>query len=156
MIIYEKLIGLYYLLGLHAGLMDSSVDLLHFGVGLITSGGVNERGKVIVTLTLDVVDGEANLDHSVNTSGKLRGVLKVEAGGEEGGLVQEPDEVLDGLVALVDLSLVAELLDDFVGRVDFPRLLGDHVAGHGVITESLGNSFERVGNRNLVIEKIFV
>merc|ERR1711957_419539 len=49
----------------------------------------------------------------------------------------EPDEILNGLVALVDLGLVAELLDNIVVGVDLHSLLRDHIAGHGRVTEGL-------------------
>ena len=64
-------------------------------------------------------------------------VLEGEPGGEQGGVEEEHDEVLDGLVVLVDLCLGAELLDDGVLRVDLHGLLRDHVGGHGGVAEGL-------------------
>ena len=61
-----------------AGSKRRSIDLLHLGVG-VGGGGVNKRREVLIGVTLDIVDGQTNLDHSVDAGGKLRGVLEVEA-----------------------------------------------------------------------------
>jgi len=50
-------------------------------------------GDVIV-----VVDAEAELDHAVNAACELSGLVEVEAGGEQRGVEQEPNQVLHGLV----------------------------------------------------------
>ncbi len=64
--------------------------------------------------------------------------VKREPRGEKGCVEEQPDEILDGLVALVLLSLVSELLDDGVLHVDLHGLLGNHVVGHGWVSQSLG------------------
>ena len=46
-----------------------------------------------------------------------RRLVEREARREERRVVEQPDEVLDRLVALVGLGLLAEGLDDRVGRV---------------------------------------
>merc|ERR1711865_791771 len=56
---------------------------------------------------------------------------------EEGGVVQQPDEVLDRLVRLVRLGLLAEGGDDRVVGVDLERLLGRHVAAARAVAEGL-------------------
>lgn len=57
-------------------------------------------------------------------------VIELEAGGQERGLVQEPDQVLDGSVTAVGIGLLLEFSDDWVVRVDLHSLLADHVAAH--------------------------
>ena len=54
------------------------------------------------------VGGWTYLDEAVDAGGKSVGVVKGETGGEEGSVVEEPGEVLEGLVGLVRLGLVAE------------------------------------------------
>jgi len=73
----------------------------------------------------------------VDAFGVRVGVIKVEAGSEERGVEEEVDEILDGLVGGVFVDLALELLDDGVRGVDFHRLLGDHVGGHGGVAEGL-------------------
>lgn len=65
------------------------------------------------------------------------GVLEAEARGEERGVEEEEDEVLDGLVVLVCGDLLAELRDDGVVGVDLERLLAGHVGGHAGVAERL-------------------
>merc|ERR1719329_1297739 len=73
----------------------------------------------------------------MNAAGELSGLIKVETGGEQGCVEQEPDQILDSLVGLVSGGLLLEFRHDGVLWVDFHGLLGDHVRGHGVVTESL-------------------
>jgi len=56
------------------------------------------------------------------------GVLQAEAGSEKRCLEQEHNEILDGLVVLVQVSLLLQLLDDGVLGVQLEVLLGGHVA----------------------------
>mmetsp|Transcript_36274 Transcript_36274/g.82669 ORF Transcript_36274/g.82669 Transcript_36274/m.82669 type:complete len:537 (-) Transcript_36274:669-2279(-) len=116
------------------------VDLLHHATASGGSGIVLlKRGDVAaVILIIALVNAEAELDHAVEASSELVGVIESEAGGEEGGLEQEPDEVLDGLVALGLVGLDDELADDGVVGVDLHGLLGDHVHLGGRVAESLG------------------
>eukprot|EP00657_Telonema_sp_P-1_P009156 TRINITY_DN332_c0_g1_i3.p2 TRINITY_DN332_c0_g1~~TRINITY_DN332_c0_g1_i3.p2 ORF type:complete len:587 (+),score=293.64 TRINITY_DN332_c0_g1_i3:233-1993(+) len=110
------------------------VDHLHGG-GAGGGGGGNGHG-----LGLGVVLGtelKAKLDHAVDALGVGSGVLEVEAGGEEGGVEEQVDEVLDGLVALVGVDALAQLLDDGVVGVDLHGLLGHHVGGHAGVAEGL-------------------
>eukprot|EP01084_Bolivina_argentea_P299055 515473_1 len=109
------------------------VDLLHGGVagGGGGGGGDGHGGGVLLT------DVEAKLDHAVDALGVGGGVLELEAGGEQGGVEEQEDKVLDGLVGLVGVDLVLELLDDGVLGVDLHGLLGHHVRGHGGVAERL-------------------
>lgn len=67
------------------------------------------------------------------------GLLNGEARDQEGGLEEELNDGLDGLVVLaVGLNLLLELLDDGALGGDLEGLLGGHVAAHGGVTESLG------------------
>jgi hypothetical protein len=116
----------------------SSVDFFHLGVSVVVIVDLIERGEVVVAGALFLENAEAELNHSVDAGGKGRGVLKRETGGQKRCLVHQPDEVLDSLVAHVNLSLVSKFLNDLVLGVDFHGLLGEHVAGHGVVTEGLG------------------
>ena len=80
---------------------------------------------------------KAELDHSVDTSSEGAGFFEGETGSQEGSIEKEPDEILDGLVGLILVRTSLEFLDDGVIWVDFHGLLGDHVSGHGSVTESL-------------------
>merc|ERR1719329_145077 len=73
----------------------------------------------------------------MNAAGELSGLIKVETRGEQGCVEQEPDQILDSLVGLVSGGLLLEFGHDGMLWVDFHGLLGDHVRGHGVVTESL-------------------
>ena len=66
------------------------------------------------------------------------GLIEGEAGGEEGGVVEEPDEVLDGLVTGIGIGLLAKSSDDGVGGVDLHGLLRGHVSRLGGVAEGLG------------------
>merc|ERR1719329_1955320 len=73
----------------------------------------------------------------MNAAGELSGLIKVETRGEQGCVEQQPDQILDSLVGLVSGGLLLEFGHDGMLWVDFHGLLGDHVRGHGVVTESL-------------------
>ena len=74
----------------------------------------------------------------MDATSKVRGILEGEAGGEEGGLVEEVDEILDGWVLGVLIQTLLQGLDDGVEGVDLHGLLGRHVTGHGGVAQSLG------------------
>merc|ERR1712017_2484 len=113
------------------------VDLLHLGALVVL-----ERREVIIVLVLRdlvvLVNGEPELDHAVDAAREGGGLVERETGGEQGGVEEEPDEVLDGLVVLVLLGAGTEGVDDWVHRVDLHGLLGGHVTGHGAVLEGLG------------------
>ena len=76
------------------------VDLLHLG-GLVSRAlDFLKRGQVVVVAQalIVIVDAEAELDHAVDAAGELRGLIQVEAGGEQGSVEKEPDQVLYGFV----------------------------------------------------------
>jgi len=83
----------------------------------------------------------------VDAVSELGRLVEGETRSQEGGLVEKPDKVLDSLVGLVNLSFLAELSNDRVVGVDFHCLLGHHVGGHRVVTESLSfhNTFHVSG-----------
>ena len=116
-------------------LLIDLLHLVHLGLGAFN---LLERGKVGVVLLITFGDGETELDHAVDAAGELSGLLEVETGGEEGGVEKQPDEILDGLVGLVSITLGLELSHDRVLGVDLHGLLGNHVAGHGGIAKGLG------------------
>jgi len=68
---------------------------------------------------------------------ELGGLFQGETGGEEGGIEQQPDQVLDGLAGLVFLLLVLKLVHDGVVGVEFHGFFGNHITGHGVVPELL-------------------
>merc|ERR1719488_407439 len=93
---------------------------------------------VVIHVVVAAADGKTEANETVDAVGKSGGLLEGESQGEEGGLVEQPDQILDGLVGLVDAGLLAKRLDDGVGRVQLEGLLGAHVAGHAAIAEGLG------------------
>merc|ERR1712017_71976 len=111
------------------------VDLLHLGALIVL-----ERREVIIVLDVSLivlVDAKAELDHAVDAAGEGGWLVQGEAGGEEGGVEQQPDEVLHRLVVLVLISTGAQCVDDRVHWVDLHGLLGSHVARHGAVLEGL-------------------
>ena len=105
-----------------------SIDLFHsVGVDLFGSGVIKRRKIIIVSLII-LEDGETELDHSVDSGSEVLWLVKRETRGKDGGFVHQPDEILDGLIRLIDLSLVSELSNDLMVWVELEGLLGDHVA----------------------------
>mmetsp|Transcript_98056 Transcript_98056/g.253588 ORF Transcript_98056/g.253588 Transcript_98056/m.253588 type:complete len:206 (-) Transcript_98056:1795-2412(-) len=115
------------------------VDLLHLRRLVSSALDLLQRRQVIVITEalVVIVDAQAQLDHAVDAAGKLRRLVKVEAGGEQGGVEQQPDQVLHRLVRLVRRCLLLQLRHDGVLRVHLHRLLGHHVRGHGVVPHGL-------------------
>mmetsp|Transcript_29779 Transcript_29779/g.86813 ORF Transcript_29779/g.86813 Transcript_29779/m.86813 type:complete len:289 (+) Transcript_29779:108-974(+) len=118
----------------------SLVDHLHGALTLvfITVKGRKILHVVLVVVLIVVVDRETKLNEAVDARGEGGGLIEGEAGGEEGSVVQEPDEVLDGLVAGVGIGLLTKGGDDGVGGVDLHGLLGGHVGRLGGVAEGLG------------------
>merc|ERR1719235_1482502 len=79
------------------------VNLLHLG-GLVR-GALDflERRQVIVVAEplVIIIDAQPKLDHAVNAASELGWLVQVEAAREQGGIEQQPNEVLDRLVRLV-------------------------------------------------------
>merc|ERR1712087_622385 len=78
------------------------IDLLH--CGLLVEAVLLQGREVVhvrVELVVVVVDRQAELDEAVDARGEGRGLVQGEARGQQRGVVEEPDEVLDGLVRLV-------------------------------------------------------
>ena len=119
--------------------LKSLVDLLHLGSLVGRALDFLQRWEVVVIAEslVIVVDAEAELDHAVDAAGELGGLVQVKAGGEERGVEQQPDEILDGLVGLVSGRLLLQLRHDGVLGVHLHGLLGDHVGSHGVVAEGL-------------------
>mmetsp|Transcript_2822 Transcript_2822/g.5959 ORF Transcript_2822/g.5959 Transcript_2822/m.5959 type:complete len:300 (+) Transcript_2822:299-1198(+) len=112
------------------------IDLLHLGALVVV---FLQRGKLLHIIRLIVLlDGEAKLDHAVDAASESRWLVQREARGEQRGLEEQVDEILDRLVALVGGGLGLELLHDRVLRVDLHRLLRRHVRRHGRVAQSLG------------------
>ena len=114
-----------------------SVDFFHLGVCVVVVVDLVEWGQVIIGGSFFFENAQTKLDHSVDAGGEGAGVLKGEPRCQKRRVVQQPNQVLDGLVALIDLSLVAELVDDLIFGVNLHGLLAEHIACHRVVTESL-------------------
>lgn len=95
-------------------------------------------GEVINGGSLFFENSNTKFNHFVDAGSEGDGVYKVETGCQQGDYVQERDKVLEGLVDLIDLSLVAEFVDDLIFGIDFHDLLAEHVAGNRVVNEGLG------------------
>ena len=118
----------------------SLVDHLHGALTLVVIAveGREVLHVVLIIVIIVVVNGKTELDETVDTRGEGGRLIEGEAGGEEGGVVEEPDEVLDGLVTGIGIGLLAESGDDGVGGVDLHGLLGGHVGRLGGVAEGLG------------------
>ena len=65
-------------------------------------------GRSVLVVEAEVlVDGETELDHAVDAAAEGVGLVEGEARGEQRGLEEEEDEILDGLVALVRVRALA-------------------------------------------------
>ena len=107
---------------------DKSIDLLHsVGVNLLGSGVV-KLWKIIILSLIILKYGDTKLDHSVDSRGEVLWLIKGETGGQDGGFVHQPDEILNGLVRLVYISLLSQLVNDLMSLVELKSLLGHHVA----------------------------
>merc|ERR1711988_1575481 len=56
---------------------------------------------VVAKALIVVINAQTQLDHTVDTTSKLCGLIEVEAGGEERCVKQEPNEIFHSLVRLV-------------------------------------------------------
>merc|ERR1712178_53534 len=65
-------------------------------------------------------------------------LIERETGSQKGGFVKQPDQVLDGSFGGISISSSLQFDDDRVVWVQFEGLLGNHVRGHGRISQSLG------------------
>merc|ERR1712178_312543 len=73
-----------------------SINLLHLGSLISGSLHLFQRRQVVViaeTLVV-VVNAESKLDHAVDPPSELGGLIEVEAGGQQGSIEKEPDQVL--------------------------------------------------------------
>lgn len=113
-----------------------SVDYFHLSVGVVNL--LHQVGKFINGGSLFFENAKTKFNHSVDAGSENDGVYKGETRCQQIDVVQGPHKVLEGLVALVDLSLVAEFVDDLIFGIDFHGLLAEHVAGYRVVTEGLG------------------
>merc|ERR1719174_1388177 len=96
--------------------MLSSVHFLHLGSFIRSALHLLKRRQVIIIskALVIIIDAQAKLDHTVNASSKLCGLIEVETRGQEGCIEKEPDEILDGLVRLVSCSFLPQLCHDGV------------------------------------------
>ena len=58
---------------------------------------LQRRQAIVFAQALVVVDAEAQLDHAVDEARKMRGLLQVEARGQQGGVEEQPDLILHDL-----------------------------------------------------------
>merc|ERR1712170_175617 len=80
-----------------------SIDLLHLG-GLVGSTLHLLQWWQIVIIAeafVVIVDAQSELNHAVDTTSELSRLVQIEARGQQGGVEEEPDQVLHGLVRLV-------------------------------------------------------
>lgn len=74
-----------------------------------------------------LVDRKAELDHAVDAGAEDVGVVQAEARGEQGGVEEQQDELLDRLIACVCLCPVPQLLqvsDAFYQQIRRKSLCG--------------------------------
>merc|ERR1712072_1208030 len=117
---------------------SSLVNLLHGALTRCSRSGSVLLSSLLRGLGL-LVDVQAQADELVDALGVRGRLLDGEARHEQGGLVEELGDGLDGAVVLaVSLDLLLELLDDRALGRDLEGLLAAHVAGHGGVTEGLG------------------
>ena len=72
----------------------------------------------------------------MNVTCKLCGLIKVESRSEQGCVEEQPEQILDGFVALVDSFLLLQLGHDGVLWVNLHDLLGHHARSHGIVADN--------------------
>mmetsp|Transcript_32551 Transcript_32551/g.54504 ORF Transcript_32551/g.54504 Transcript_32551/m.54504 type:complete len:279 (-) Transcript_32551:1427-2263(-) len=92
---------------------------------------------VISCIVIVVIDRKSKLDQSVDTRSKGGRFVQGESRCQKRGVVQQPDQVLHGLIGLIGICFFAEGNDDRVCRVHFHGLLRHHVGGLCSVTEGL-------------------
>ena len=70
----------------------------------------------------------------MNSAGKWRWLVQRESWGQKGSIEQEPDQILDSLVASIGIRFLLQLNNDWVFWVDLHCLLWNHVVWHGWIS----------------------
>merc|ERR1719474_288082 len=85
-----------------------------------------------------LAETQAQLHHAVDATGVDLRVFEAEPGGEEGGFVEQHDQILDRFVVVVRICLLTESLHDRVLGVDLKLFLGRHVSERGSVSECLG------------------
>merc|ERR1712216_832056 len=105
------------------------VDLFHLGSLISSTLNLLKRRQVIVVTKaiIIVVNAEAKLDHTMDSSSELSGLIQVEAGSEQRCVEQQPDKILDGLVGLVSGCLLPQFGHDGMLGVNLHSFLGNHV-----------------------------
>merc|ERR1711957_431920 len=90
------------------------VNLLHLGCLIRSTLNLLERWQIIIiTQTfIVIVNAQTKLDHAVDASCKLRRFIEVETGSEQRCIEEQPNQVLDSLVALVGGSLLLQFSHD--------------------------------------------
>merc|ERR1712045_36970 len=73
----------------------------------------------------------------MDAASKLSWLVQIESRGQQGGVEEQPNQVLHRLVGLVCCCLLFQLGHDRVFRVHFHRLLRDHVRCHAAVSQSL-------------------
>ena len=68
--------------------------------------------------------------------GKLSGCIRAETRSEEESYEEQPDQILHGIVGLVNSSLLLELRRNGKLENDLHCLLGDHVGRLGVVAKN--------------------
>mmetsp|Transcript_18458 Transcript_18458/g.37458 ORF Transcript_18458/g.37458 Transcript_18458/m.37458 type:complete len:404 (-) Transcript_18458:1041-2252(-) len=84
-----------------------------------------------------IINTQSQLNQPVNPTGKGARLIQTESTGQEGSIIQQPDQIFDSLIGLIGISLLAECSDNRVLGVDLHSLLGGHVGRLGRIAESL-------------------
>merc|ERR1719421_2678382 len=81
----------------------SSIHFLHLGSFLCGAFNLLQRRQIIIITQalIIIVNAQSKLDHTMNTACKLSWLIKIEPRGEQGGVKQQPDQVLHGLIRLI-------------------------------------------------------
>ena len=113
------------------------IDFLHsarvFGVAL-KWGHVVNGDLVGNAFGVVLVNAESELDHPVDALRMKSRIFERKSRGEEGGLEEQQDKILDRLVILVGVSLLPEAVNDGVLGVDLEVFLGSHVSHGGSVS----------------------
>merc|ERR1719433_921318 len=77
-----------------------SINLLHLGC-LICGAFHFLKWREVIIITqafIVIINAQPKLDHAVNAACELRGLIKIEARSEQGGVEKQPDQIFHGLV----------------------------------------------------------
>merc|ERR1711992_511362 len=111
----------------------SSIHLFHLGSFVSSTLNFLKWGQIIIIAEalIVIINAEAELDHAVNASSKLCGLIEVKSRGEKRCVEKKPNKILDCFVRFISCCFLLEFRHDGMFWIHLHGLLRHHVRGHG-------------------------